>query len=92
MKGNEPDVATELLSIPKEWPQAEALFRAQLVAPLLDPLSEPEERTAWRRWVTTRPHTLPNGQTRRVSERTLRRWVAQARALNGPLTDLDTVA
>ena len=28
MKGNEPDVATELLSIPKEWPQAEALFRA----------------------------------------------------------------
>lgn len=81
MKGNEPDVATELLSIPKEWPQAEALFRAQLVAPLLDPLSEPEERTAWRRWVTTRPHTLPNGQTRRVSERTLRRWVAQARAV-----------
>src|SRR5690606_14672554 len=58
-----------------------ALFRAQLVAPLLDPLSEPEERTAWRRWVTTRPHTLPNGQTRRVSERTLRRWVAQARAV-----------
>lgn len=68
------------LAIPPEWPQAEALFRAQLVAPLLDPLSTPEECTAWRRWVTERAHTLPNGQTRRVGERTLRRWVAQARA------------
>jgi len=68
------------LTIPEEWPQAEALFRAQMVAPLLDPLSTPEERTAWRRWVTERVHTLPNGQTRRIGERTLRRWVAQARA------------
>lgn len=68
------------LAIPEEWPQAEALFRAQMVAPLLDPLSTPEERTAWRRWVTERVHTLPNGQTRRIGERTLRRWVAQVRA------------
>ena len=71
---------SDLLAIPKEWPQAEALFRAQLVAPLLDPLSSPEERTAWRRWVTSRHHTFPHGGARRVGERTLRRWVAQARA------------
>lgn len=70
----------EPLAIPKGWPEAEALFRAQLVAPLLDPLSGPEERTAWRKWVTSREHTLPGGGTRRVGERTLRRWVAQARA------------
>lgn len=71
---------SDVLAIPQEWPQAEALFRAQLVAPLLDPLSSPEERTAWRRWVTSRRHVLPNGESRQVGERTLRRWVAQARA------------
>lgn len=64
--------ASARLAIPEEWPQAEALFRAQLVAPLLDPLSSPEEQTAWRKWVTSREHALPNGQTRRVGERTLR--------------------
>jgi len=73
-------ITSDLLAIPKEWPQAEALFRAQLVAPLLDPLSSPEERTAWRRWITSREHVFPGGQSRRVGERTLRRWVSQARA------------
>lgn len=67
--------------VPESWPQAEALFRAQIVAPLLDPLSSPEEKTLWRKWVTTRQHELPNGKQRGVSERTLRRWVAQARAI-----------
>lgn len=69
----------ELLPIPPSWPQAEALFRTQMVAPLVDPLSSPEEKQHWRRFVTGRPHTLPNGQIRRISERTLRRWVAQYR-------------
>lgn len=68
--------ASDFLAIPGEWPQAEALFRAQLVAPLLDPLSSPEEQTAWRRWVTSLPRAQSHGQTRRVRERTLRRWVA----------------
>ena len=69
----------EPLHVPAGWPQAEALFRMQLVMPLLDPLTTAEERTAWRRHVVSRLHTLPNGRARRVSERTLRRWVQQAR-------------
>lgn len=73
----------ELLPIPSEWPNAEALFRAQIVAPLLDPLSSPEERRQWRTWVTSRAHTLPQGSTRRISERTLRRWVAESRQTAG---------
>ncbi len=65
--------------IPPEWPQAEALFRMQLVMPLLDPLSSPAERAAWRQQVLSRRHTLPDGRTRTLSARTLRRWVQQAR-------------
>ena len=68
-----------LLPISPEWPDAQKLFRMQLIAPLVDPLSTSEEKCQWRRWVTSRAHTLPNGSTRRVSERTLRRWVAQHR-------------
>lgn len=70
---------TELMHVPPEWPRAEALFRAQMIAPLIDPLSSSEERTAWRRWVVSRSHTLPNGEERKVGERTLRRWVEQYR-------------
>jgi len=50
-----------------------------MIAPLLDPLSTKEEKTLWRRFVTNREHTLPGGGTRRVNERTLRRWVEQYR-------------
>ncbi|MFA7175251.1 MAG: DDE-type integrase/transposase/recombinase [Kiritimatiellia bacterium] len=69
----------DLLPIPAEWPQAEALFRMQMVAPLIDPLSTLDEKTQWRRFVTSREHKLPGGETRRIGERTLRRWVAQYR-------------
>ena len=72
-------VDEELLSVPASWPKAEAMFRAQIVAPLVDPLSTPEEKRQWRRFVTSREHTLPNGQVRRIAERTLRRWVAEYR-------------
>lgn len=70
---------TELMPVPPSWPQAEALFRAQIIAPLVDPLSSAEERAAWRKWVLSRSHTLPNGEQRRIGERTLRRWVEQYR-------------
>lgn len=70
---------TELMPIPSSWPKAEALFRAQMVAPLVDPLSSPEERRDWRKWVLSRSHTLPNGKVRKVSERTLRGWARQYR-------------
>lgn len=52
-----------------------ALFRYQLVARLLDPQVPVEERRAWREWVTSHEHAGPDGKRRRVSERTLRRWV-----------------
>lgn len=53
-----------------------ALFRYQLIAPLLDPRIPPEDQRAWTRWVTTHEHVGPDGKRRRVSARTLRRWVA----------------
>ncbi len=53
----------------------EALFRYQLIAPLLDPLATPEEKRAWRQWVLGRTHQRADGTRRQVSERTLRRWV-----------------
>lgn len=52
-----------------------ALFRYQLVARLLDPQISPEEKQAWRQWVTSNEHVGPDGKRRRVSEPTLRRWV-----------------
>ena len=67
----------ELMPVPPSWPQAEALLRAQMIAPLVDPLSTAEERKQWRKWVVSRSHTLPNGKQRRISERTLRRWVGR---------------
>ena len=79
MKEDQPKYHDPLLPIPPEWPDAQKLFRMQIIAPLVDPLSSPEEKCQWRRWVTSRAHTLPNGSTRRISERTLRRWVAQHR-------------
>lgn len=69
----------ELLYVPAAWPQAEAMFRAQIVAPLVDPLSTPEEKRQWRRFVTTREHVFPDGKKRRIAERTLRSWVAAYR-------------
>lgn len=53
-----------------------ALFRYQLIARLLDPELPPEERRAWQDWITAQEHVGPDGQRRRVSARTLRRWVA----------------
>lgn len=53
-----------------------ALFRYQLIARLLDPQIAPAERRAWREWVVTHEHVGPDGKLRRVSARTLRRWVA----------------
>lgn len=67
------------MPVPPSWPQAEVLFRAQMIAPLIDPLSSAEERAAWRRWVLGRSHTLPSGELRQIGERTLRRWVEQYR-------------
>jgi putative transposase len=69
----------ELLGVPKDWPQAEAMFRVQFVLPLVDPLSTPEEKQQWRRRVTSRKHTFPDGSVRRIAERTLRSWVAAYR-------------
>lgn len=69
----------ELLSVPTSWPKAEVMFRTQIVAPLVDPLSSPEEKRQWRRFVTNREHTFPNGKVRRIAERTLRSWVAAYR-------------
>lgn len=64
-----------ITQIPKDWPQAEALFRYQMIAPLLDTLSSPAEKRDWRKYVTSREHTLPNGKQKKISERTLRLWV-----------------
>lgn len=61
-------------------PEQTALFRYQLIARLLDPQIPAEERRAWRDWVTAHEHAGPDGKRRRVSERTLRRWVALYRA------------
>lgn len=72
-------VLEEPLPIPVEWPQAEALFRMQMIAPIIDPLSTPQEKTQWRKFITGREHTLPSGQKRHIGERTLRRWVEQYR-------------
>ena len=44
----------ELLSVPRDWLKAFAMFRAQIIAPLVDPLSTPEEKRQWRRFVTSR--------------------------------------
>jgi putative transposase len=69
----------ELLSVPRDWPKAFAMFRAQIVAPLVDPLSTPEEKRQWRRFVTSREHVFPDGKARRIAERTLRGWAAAYR-------------
>lgn len=68
-----------LLPVPATWPHAERLFRTQIIGPLVDPLSSPEEKRRWRAWITGREHTLPDGTRRRIGERTLRRWVAEFR-------------
>lgn len=70
----------DLPHVPPEWPKAQALFRMQMIWPLVDPLSNAEERRDWRQKVTGRLHTLPDGTERTISERTLRRWVSQYRA------------
>lgn len=72
----------ELLGVPADWPKADAMFRAQIIAPLVDPLSTAEEKRQWRRFITTREHTFPNGKVRRIAERTLRSWVAAYRQAN----------
>lgn len=60
--------------------EAEALFRYRLIAPLLDPLADDDEKRRWRKWVLATEHATPDGRRRRVGERTLRRWVAAYRA------------
>ncbi|NLG68023.1 MAG: DDE-type integrase/transposase/recombinase [Firmicutes bacterium] len=62
------------------WPDDTlALFRYSLIAPLLDPLADAEEKRRWRAEVVSRPHLLPDGRRVRVSAPTLRRWVRRYR-------------
>lgn len=58
---------------------AEAAFRYQLIAPLLDPDRPLAERRAWRDWVLSNEHEHPTRGRIRVRPRTLRRWVAAYR-------------
>lgn len=61
---------------PYDRAEQTALFRYQLVARLLDPQIPASEKRAWRQWVLEHEHAGPDGRLRRVSARTLRRWVA----------------
>ncbi|WP_068135479.1 helix-turn-helix domain-containing protein [Limnochorda pilosa] len=62
--------------------EGEALFRYRMIAPLIDPLATEQEKTRWRREVTGREHMLPDGSRRKVSGRSLLRWV-QAYRIGG---------
>lgn len=57
-----------------------ALFRYRVIAPLLDPSLEEAERRRIRQEILAREHPCPGlGGARRVSGRTLRRWLAAYR-------------
>jgi len=57
-----------------------ALFRYRVIAPLLDPSLDEAERRRIRQEILAREHPCPEpGGTRRVSGRTLRRWLAAYR-------------
>ena len=61
-------------------PQETALARFAVIAPLvLGPQGKAEAQLA-RRAILDRPHPFPDGSYRQISERTLRRWVAEYRA------------
>jgi transposase InsO family protein len=53
----------------------EALFRYGVISPLLEPNLDRAEKSRRRREILDRLHALPGGGHRRVSGRTLRRWV-----------------
>lgn len=53
----------------------EALFRYGVISPLLEPGLNRAEQSRRRREILSRPHALPGGGHRRVSARTLRRWL-----------------
>ena len=54
--------------------QAWAVFRCSLLSPLLLGEVPQAEREAYFRSLAEKEHLLPNGQRKRISVRTLRRW------------------
>jgi len=54
--------------------QAWAVFRCQLLAPVLLGEVSASERGAYFRMLSEQEHLLPNGTRKKISQRTLRRW------------------
>jgi len=54
--------------------QAWAVFRCQLLAPVLLGEVSASERGAYFRLLSQQAHLLPSGQRKKISQRTLRRW------------------
>ena len=54
--------------------QAWAVFRCQLLAPVLLGEVPASERGAYFRMLSQQEHLLPSGQRKKISARTLRRW------------------
>ena len=54
--------------------QAWAVFRCQLLAPVLLGEVSASERGAYFRMLSQQEHLLPSGQRKKISQRTLRRW------------------
>lgn len=61
----------------EERKEAWALFRYNVIAPLLEDGLDGAEKAARRRDILTEVHTTPDGKKWTISERTLRHWLAR---------------